>query len=57
MEMDVVVGLESSETTISQKPFSLAIRARIAALLRRSLGKAPDHKIDALLLILTKWSF
>lgn len=49
MEMDVVVGLESGGDDYITKPFSLAIlRARIAALLRRSLSESPDRiKIDA----------
>lgn len=49
MEMDVVVGLESGGDDYITKPFSLAIlRARIAALLRRSQSESPDRiKIDA----------
>lgn len=49
MEMDVVVGLESGGDDYITKPFSLAIlRARIAALLRRSQSESPSRiKIDA----------
>lgn len=49
MEMDVVVGLESGGDDYITKPFSLAIlRARIAALLRRSQKESPNRiKIDA----------
>lgn len=43
MEMDVVVGLENGGDDYITKPFSLAIlRARIAALLRRSQEHSPD---------------